>query len=193
MTVNDIAVVFETLRAGGLKPLFRTDEDILAAMRVWALVLSDITPEELMRAAIYYLRLPPSESKGFWPTPGKLLVLVPGREIDNDGDGAWGDLLYLVRKHGHYDGPRRPGGDGDGWTVDEQTWRGIQACGGWRELCMTTSSTMAAQRAAFRTAYISAGVRRVRQIEQRAACALLEERPGVKVVVPRPGLKSVKQ
>lgn len=181
MTVDDIAVVFSTLRAGGLRPLFKHDDDILEAMRVWAQILADCSREELMTAAVNYLRQPASF---YWPVPGQLLALVPRYQVDVDSDGRWGEVLGLVRRHGHYSPPRRPGTEveGDEWTVDEATWRGIQACGGWRELCMVTRDTMAAQRAAFRSAYESAGERSRKQIQQRAASALLTAAPQLKVV-----------
>ena len=178
MTIDDITVGFEVLRAAGVRLQgFKSDDDVIKTMKTWVLVLPDVTPEEFVQACVMYLRQPKS---CFWPTPGQLLALIPRYQVD-DADGRWGELLFLVRKHGHYNGPKRPGcGDPDEpthWTIDEETWRGVQACGGWRELCMTTSATMASQRAAFRSAYVSAGERKRRQIEQHAASALLAESP----------------
>ena len=171
MTVDEVAAAFMILRAGGIRSMFKHDDEILEAMRVWVVVLDDVGGEELVTAARSYLRQPASF---YWPTPGQLLALVPRHQAELiDSNGRWGEVLALVRKHGSYTPPRKPGSDvGSGeWTVDEGTWRGIQACGGWRELCMVTRDTMAAQRAAFRSAYEVAGERNRMQIEQRAASA----------------------
>jgi len=179
MTVDDIGIVFGILRGGGAKMPYKTDDELLEAMRVWAQLLGGVDPRSLAEAAVQYML---TEKSHFWPSTGELYALLPTAPDAIDADGRWGEIMQKVQRYGSYSPPKRPGtalepDNPEDWTVDEPTWRGISACGGWRTLCSTPHNSMAPQRAAFRSAYTSALGRERRQLRQHAACALLTETP----------------
>jgi hypothetical protein len=183
MTVDEIGVVFGILRGGGSKMPYKNDDQLLEAMRVWAQLLAGVDPGSLAEAAVQYMLTGKSH---FWPSTGELYALLPTAPEAIDADGRWGEVMELVSRYGHYTPPKSPGAttdpdNPDDWTVDEPTWRGISACGGWRTLCATPRDSMAPQRAAFRSAYSSALGRERRQLRQHAARALLTETPQLKV------------
>lgn len=183
MTVDDIGVVFRIMSNGGSKMPYKNDDQLLEAMRVWAQLLAGVDPQSLGEAAVQYML---TEKSHYWPSTGELYALLPTAPEAIDADGRWGEVMQMVQRYGSYSPPRSPGSvtsphDPEDWTVDEPTWRGISACGGWRTLCSTPHNSMAPQRAAFRSAYSSALGRERRQLRQHAARALLTETPKLKV------------
>lgn len=99
MNRKAITLVFATLEAGGVRPpaSYREEDGFAFAVDLWSGVLGDLEPQELLTAAAAFLRTPDAR---FWPTPGQLLELVPGRKQFDDADGTWGEVLEAIRRRG---------------------------------------------------------------------------------------------
>lgn len=99
MTDQTIELVFATLEAGGVRmpSSYHEDAGWTFAVQLWAGVLGDLEAQDLLSAAAVFLR---SRDARFWPTPGQLLELVPGRRQLDDADGTWGEILEGLRRYG---------------------------------------------------------------------------------------------
>jgi hypothetical protein len=153
-----------------------------AAVTIWQDVLSDLDDQAFEQAIFAYLR----GTTPFWPLPGQLLQVAPGRKVKaiSDAGEAWGELLRMASDHGRQEPP------GERWQLSDDPDRnrrlssGLQAVGGWRALCDSTARDHTAHRAAFRTAYENQGqwmeaVREERVIEAAAGQVLkLEDKGG---------------
>ena len=126
-----------------------------------AAILADVEPADLQAAVLAHLRQP----EPWWPRAGQLLALVPARReaAVDEADEAWGKVLTIARVGGRDAGlpsnrhrwslNSAPWGDPERVTA---MWAGIDAAGGWDVICRTEDeTTMAAHRAAFRSAYRS--------------------------------------
>jgi hypothetical protein len=180
---TDVMAIFVMLESGGLRPpeVWQKPENRRIAVEVWQGALGDIGPQQLRVAAVAYLRTP----SPFWPTPGQLLALIPGRPEANldDSDEAWGIVMEGISKHG-WSSPPTPMGNpiGDGkWRYCEEEARckaieaGVQAAGGWRALCLGQEDQMAPARASFRAAYRTVMQRRAIEAEYQAIAGLLPD------------------
>ena len=124
-----IKAVFEVLRVSCKMPPEWSDRDTRhRAVQTWALVLADMSPEELMSAAVAYLRTPKAQ---WWPAPGSLLELSRPSDID-DADQAWGEVLIAMGQHG---ASRQP--SLSTWRLSDKPgheraiFRAVEAAGGW--------------------------------------------------------------
>lgn len=168
-----IAVLVE----GGCSPPKSLSTEVGTATLVdtWQAMTGDVFDEDLVAAAVAYCRRPGGDS--FWPRLGMVLGMLPGRNVEDDADLAWGELLGFVRRHGSYNPP----GEGR-WLLDrdparaEAIGRGIAAVGGWKAVCALEVDGVAAARASFRAAYRATRQRTATAIEGRAVRELMASR-----------------
>lgn len=153
-----------------------------AAVKLYQALLPDLDDQAFEEAVFAYLR----GGSAFWPTPGQLLQVAPGRRVKtiSDAGEAWGELLRMASDHGRQDPP------GERWSLSDDPDRnrrlasGLQAVGGWQALCNSHTRDHTAHRAAFRGAYENQGqwmeaVREERVIEAAAGQVLkLEDKGG---------------
>jgi len=161
-----VSLAFAALEAAGSKPpaSHATDEGLDLAIRVWVGILGDLEAAELLAAVVRYLRGPDCR---WFPPPGVLLDLVPGRRLLDDSDASFGEVLELVRRYGRGNPPTpatrleaKREHQREAWALDAEDLDrdqalhdGIGSCGGWRGLCDMTQAQLGANRAAFRSAY----------------------------------------
>ena len=152
-----VEMAFGLLIAGGCKApaMYATPKGMAKGVEVYRRLLRDIEPDDLLEAVASFLR---SDELISWPRPGLLLKHLPSRralEMD-DSDLTWGELLSAVGRYGRDNPP------GINWQLSEDPIRnrkmlaGIQACGGWLQLCNSRSSDLSMHRAAYRSAYRTA-------------------------------------
>ena len=205
-TTTGIKALLATLsRAGllherkGAPPDLHIDEARIELATFWHSMLRDVPDEDVAAALASYLRDPTACQ--WYPQPGQILARVPGRRaaaIDT-ADEAWGRVLRGIRQHGSWTPPgRRQVEDPDGgeprwvgWDWDpargdaEAIRAGIDACGGWRDLCAKlTPDTEITIRASFRAAYRATRSREQLSGEEQVLRRLAEGRaqPRLEVV-----------
>jgi hypothetical protein len=176
MATNDgIALFLTTLAAAGLLtekrggPRFQTPEQRAAVTRMWFEMVGEVSDDDLMYALKSYLRDPAVCQ--WYPQPGTILAHVPGRkeaELD-DADELWGIVLRAVRDIGSYGTPTWPEAQA------ERIEAGLQACGGFRSVCMQTTDEHVATRAAFRNVVRTMQRRNVIRLEDRAVKQLTDK------------------
>lgn len=178
--------VFDRFQARGiLSPeVWRTgtqdqrDRAMALSVATYADDLAGLTDEQFVAAAKTYAL----SGERFWPTPGQLLALVPtdpSVELLRSGDLAWGYLTSNRHRWGTYSWPwREAGPPQDGRTrlhadpdVEAALWAGIDAVGGWQGWCAMRVEGVAAERAAFRTAYEATIAARKPALQARLALA----------------------
>ena len=185
LSIKSVGEAFAALEAGGCKAPYRTDSAIREGQMVFRLLLGDLDDVELMRAVGVYLR----RANPHWPTPGQLLQCV-ARTVETRYEESWAMCVRNATKQkgcpGHSEARRsairRMTDHGwvefpppqYAWEVDDATWRGIQACGGWRTFKEMSTSQIVGQRAAFRGAYEGAVQQRDEKKEQATARALID-------------------
>jgi hypothetical protein len=142
-----IVKLFALLTAAGCRP--PASVDAVDMLPVWQMLLSDVDDDAMIAAAGVYLRRADST---WWPTPGALIALIPGRAPIDDADEAYGALNALAKNAtGHMppevlsEDPRRAAG----------LAAALAALGGWTDFRRSTEPEQT-QRAAFRAAYRSA-------------------------------------
>ena len=177
-THDGVLNVFAALAQGGCRPppAFSPEK----ALPVWLAVLQDVDDGEIQASCVVYLR----SREPWWPTPGVLMALRPGRDqgID-DADCAWGELQALVRKHGSYRPPwtsEGPAPSPEHWVLHRDPRRrvameeGLRALGGWSKHCASLIDQEPACRASFRAAYRSAWQRGRSATEWQSVGQLLD-------------------
>lgn len=111
LTAETILGTFTSLERGGLTPPpdYGTPAGRQAAAKTWAMVLFDLTDEDLALAALAHLRAGDRDA-AFWPKPGRLLALSSKGSSRFTADDAWGEVLRLLRLYGTAGGaPLAPG------------------------------------------------------------------------------------
>tara|TARA_R100000742_G_C4271468_1_gene90409 strand:- start:610 stop:1206 length:597 start_codon:yes stop_codon:yes gene_type:complete len=193
--LETIAKAFASLRACGVRPPSRKDADMLESMEMYQMLLSDLTDEQVLQAVTVYLR---KKDSYYWPTPGQLRSCIQ-QPVSTRYEQAWAACMDAASKR--LGTPAHPGCSREPvrryindeewvdfpapeykWEVDEATWRGIQACGGWQVFKKMDLSHIASQRVAFRGAYEGAVETIHRQLEHKTAAALIGVRPMLKMV-----------
>ena len=154
MTENQIESMFQQLLGLGCRPpkQLSTPQGLRFAVQTWAGVLADVDPQDMARAVTRYAR---SSSSVWWPTPGALLSLIEDaqRPAFDNADEMWGTVVAAVGFRGRFRPPTEQDPIHGHASVNAKILAGIEACGGWRVLCISTHSEMVANRAAFRSAY----------------------------------------
>ncbi len=197
LSLEAVGMMFASLKAGGVREPYGNDGERREGMLLFKHMLGDLSDEQAMQAVTIFLRRPKSF---FWPTPGQLLQCVQGSQ-EQRYEEAWARCMSAA--HNRLGSPAHPECRTDPlrrytkadksdwvdvpapvykWEVDAATWRGIQACGGWRAFVEMQTSHIVAQRAAFRGAYEGANEVHRQQLEQRAAVALIEAKPMLSMV-----------
>lgn len=155
VTVRDVLEAFTAMADLGLVSPHRDVPKAVVerAARTWAVLLGDITAQELQRAVIAYAR----SGNRWWPAAGELLKHVQRLQgpPPGDGDVAWGELLRLIRRYGFYAPPKLEGEcqwSGEDIAAYRRIEPGVRAIGGWSECCRIDLSNCAADRASFRSA-----------------------------------------
>ena len=164
MTRDAILRTFTALERAGLRTPTAIQADLTESADLWAAVLADIDESALRAALLVYLRTPDGR---FWPTPGALLALVPGRQseatVQDEGVDAWAQLLRSIRRWGQM---RPPGTE---WALDEDPDRadaiaaGLDGIGGWSAACALPVNDAPARRA-FIDGYLARRQRQVRDV-----------------------------
>jgi hypothetical protein len=158
ITAAHIHQLFALLEAGGCRPprSLDSDEFLDAAVALWSVVLADLEPEDVVAAAIGYLREPDSS---WWPTPGRILTLAPGRaaaEID-DAPEAWALVMKEIRERGRERPPPKDWAPFNDPDRDEALRWALKTAGCWYDLCLQEIGVLETSiRASFRDAYRSA-------------------------------------
>lgn len=140
-------------------PAWKVDEETVA---VWAALLSDVQPEEVLRAAIEWCRTP-SE---FPPKPGEIRALaMKPEDAPLTAEEAWGQVMSEIRRVGWIGTPV--------WT-SEAVKRAASALGSWRTLCSQTSDQLSANRAHFMRIYAAFAQKHGRMAEQNALAPIVD-------------------
>ena len=171
-----IQQLFSLLEAGGCRRprTLDSNEFLEAAAILWSVVLADLEPYEMVAAAMAFLRGPDSS---WWPTPGRILTLVPGRAADeiDDAPEAWAFVMKALQDRGRDRPPP------DDWSPfkngdrDEALRWALKAIGSWRDLCVQETSVLeTSTRASFRDAYRAARQRKRLARQETDAQRLLE-------------------
>jgi hypothetical protein len=110
----------------------------------------------MVAAAIAYLRTPDST---WWPAPGRLLALTPGRaaeEID-DAPEAWAFVMKVISERGRDRPPPKDWAPFQDSARDEALRSALKTVGSWYDLCSLEISVLETSiRASFRDAYRAA-------------------------------------
>jgi len=124
------------------------DESVIAS---WWALLSDVPPDQFLRAAIEH-----SRASTFPPTPAELrkLALRPEQE-GLTAEDAWSEVIGEIRRVGWCGKPQ--------WSTP-QAERAAAALGSWRTLCSQTSNELAANRAHFFRLYSAFAGRAEREV-----------------------------
>ena len=158
---------------------------MLESMEMYQMLLSDLTDEQVLQAVTVYLR---KQDSFYWPTPGQLRACIQ-QPVSTRYEQAWAACMDAASKR--LGTPAHPGCNREPvrryinddewvefpapeykWEVDEATWRGIQACGGWQVFKKMDLSHIASQRVAFRGAYEGAVETIHRQLENKTAACI---------------------
>lgn len=150
--------------------------------RLWSAVFVDVEDEQLKVAVLAWIRKPGRDA-AFWPKPGQLLELVPGRrelEVDT-ADHAWGVLQQMIQLHGSYKPPNVPDPVyGRTWTwpdtVDAEAMDdALMTMGGWKAACLADEDQKMADRHSFRGTYRAMVRRRQIAAEEGSVLAILAD------------------
>ena len=183
MTEAQIEVVFQKLLGLGCRPpkQMSTPQGLRFAVQTWAEVLADVHPQDLSNAVLRYAR--GSESV-WWPTPGVLISLIEQGERDpsDNADEMWGMLLNQVARRGRYNAPTPEQPLHQDSAINSKLLAGVEACGGWNALCLSTQAENMANRAAFRSAYQAKGESMHTQQQIQATNRLLRQEH--KIAIP---------
>ncbi len=154
MNEAQIEVVFQQLFGLGCRPpkQLSTPQGLRFAVKTWAAVLADVPPDQMQIAVLRYSRSPESR---WWPTPGVLVGLIEdaNRASDDNADEMWGRLVGAVSSRGRSRPPTEEQPLHPDAAINQKMLAGVEACGGWRNLCVSTHRELMANRAAFRGAY----------------------------------------
>lgn len=167
--------VFALLEAGGCRPPrnFDSDKNLDLAINLWCVILADQTPEALFAAAVSFLRC---EESSWWPTPGKFLSLVPGRQMDaiDDTAEAWAHVMKAIASRGRDRPPPKDWAPFSDPPKDEATRAALTVCGSWWTLCTLESSVLETSiRQSFRESYRGARQRQhLAQLDREARLLL---------------------
>ena len=193
VTKQTIMTVFATFRAAGCRmPSNHSQRQGLElGLTVWAALLADVSAPDLLAAAATYLR---TDQAQWFPVPGTLLALIPGRRLFDDADEVWGLVLASASTHGRRNPPKRADVlsvmsplelgihtplvwalDPEDLERDAAIHAGIRAVGGWRVVCGQVDNAI---RAAFRNAYRGARERKQFDRDTKTARRLLEVAEG---------------
>ncbi|MFH1464719.1 MAG: hypothetical protein ABIO70_10065 [Pseudomonadota bacterium] len=158
ITRAHILQLFALLEAGGCRPqpTLGSDDFLDVAVATWSALLADLEPEELMAAAVAFLRTPDSN---WWPTPGRLLSLTPGRAADeiDDAPEAWALVMRALHDQGRDRPPPKDWAPFGNPARDEALRWALKSIGYWRDLCLQDIGVLETSiRAAFRDAYRAA-------------------------------------
>jgi hypothetical protein len=172
-----ILEVFEALESAGYKtpPAWDNPRKLEMGLRVYLAVFRDISNEDALAAVLAYVE----SGEKFWPVPGILKKHTAASAVEDidTSDEAWGETIKALGSRGR----NRPPGEGwdfDGTMLHREACRaGIAAAGGWRSLSMQDESSMAPERAAFRSAYRAVTKRQKVAAQHESITAFLEARP----------------
>lgn len=149
--MTERGIIAAMLRLTGSTPgLAPAAEAQALVATTWMECLPDISDDDLLAAAIDYIRNGPSH----WPSPGQLLERVPGRReaLSDDSDVAYRTTKHWLESHAF----RQPEpGELDPSNPDRDTamLRGLGALGGARGYRLLKSAEDQWHFKTFRTAY----------------------------------------
>jgi len=192
----DRSVIIEEigkLLAGSVANAPKSPEAIELTIALWRDDLADLSNHDF-RAALKALRRDPTACQ-FWPQPGTILARVPGRRLEeiDTADQAWGRVVQGIRRYGSMDPPagmrrrRDPEWVAESWHIEwdfgpnerpgdrDAVYAGIDACGGWQDLCMKlTADTEGTLRKSFRDTYRAHKKQKRLGVEERKVLQLLD-------------------
>lgn len=163
LSETDIQDFFDKLPLLGYKaPAWSTVEEGAEAIRLYALLLSDLAPADLLRTLVILGRQRrPTDFQRPFPDPGQILALLDDRPpVEAEADAAWRALLDRVRRN-PMESPERGSS-----AIRRALWAGIDALGGWKTLTTTLPERPTDEARAFRSAFV-AELRRHRAEQER--------------------------
>ena len=173
-TIEDM---FDLLEGSGFKrpAAWENARLVLLGLKVYTAVFRDVSNEDAMAATMAFTE----SGERFWPVPGVLKSFTASAAVDaiDTSDEAWGETIRAMGTRGRSCPP------GEGWDFHgpmlhrEACRAGIAAAGGWRSLSMQDESSMAPERAAFRSAYRAVTKRQKVAAQHESITAFLEARP----------------
>jgi len=185
VTTDTILTIFALWEAAGMKPpaSWRGDDATSDAAIVWVDLLSDVTHAQAMDAAHRVAR-----RGGQWfPTAGDLCEAIreTAAVVAMSGDEAWTHVAMLMRRHGSWHPPVRPGQPvgRDEWRLHDDPateadlWTALESVGGWSGRCAMLTEDVAPNRASFRQVFDAAS-RRSRVRAESSVVAMIEGRAG---------------
>lgn len=105
------------------------------ALRLWAVILRDVTDADFRRAVVEHCSRP---GKTFMPSPGEILEAAFGNEQDH-AQQLWLVVDAAVRRHGRYASV----------TFHPAANAAIRSMGGWLKLCETLEAELHFRRTEF--------------------------------------------
>lgn len=163
LSETDIQDFFAKLQLLGCKaPVWPTPEAGVEAIRLYTLLLADLTPADLLRALVILGRQRrTADFQRPFPDPGQVLALLDDRPpVEAEADAAWRALLDRVRRNPMTAPERGPS------PVRQALWAGIGALGGWEALVGTLPERPTDEARTFRAAF-TAELRRHRAERER--------------------------
>lgn len=139
-------------------PKWTITEDVIA---VWAEFLSDLPVDAVVSAVAQHVR-----TAKFPPSIAEIRKIAKG-PAGLSGEEAWHEVIQQVRKHGWCGKPE---------FSDAKIRKGVQAIGGWRNLCSLNTTEMGVARAHFMRCYESFVARQEDAAERDAVAQLSYER-----------------
>ena len=185
VTIDTTIAIFSLWKAAGLKPpeAWRGAQGEAEAAVVWADTLSDTTHAQAMDAARRVMR----RGGQFFPTVGDLCEAIreTAAVVAMTGDEAWTHVAMMVRRHGSWHPPVRPGQPvgRDEWRLHDDPateadlWTALESVGGWSGRCAMLTEDVAPNRASFRQVF-DAAARRSRVRAESSVVAMIEGRAG---------------
>ena len=150
---------------------------------MWADTLADVTHEQAMDVARRVMR----KGGQFFPAVGDLCEAVreSAEVVAMTGDEAWTHVAMLMRRHGSWHPPVRPGQPTgrDEWRLHDDPateadlWTALESVGGWSGRCAMLTEDVAPNRASFRAVF-DAATRRVRIRSESNLVRQIEARGG---------------